>query len=89
MIINSLSQVPNEVRNQLSILRRLANVTKIDSNLHHSMGEYIIHAAEINKSFELKEREELINMLPYQMREEFLRQSSKNFCTTLPFFYML
>jgi hypothetical protein len=57
--------------------------------LHHTIGEYIIHAAEIKKTFEVAERNQLIKMLPSQMKEEFIEQSSKNFCAKLPFFFML
>jgi hypothetical protein len=32
---------------------------------------------------------QLIQMLPSQMREEFIEQNSKNFCASLPFFFML
>lgn len=44
-IINQLARTPNEVKHQLSVLRRLAEVSKIDQNLHHSIGEYIVHSA--------------------------------------------
>lgn len=50
-ILQSLNQGPEEVRNQLSVLRRLAAATEIDENLHHTIGEYIIHAAEIKRTF--------------------------------------
>jgi hypothetical protein len=53
------------------------------------MAEYIMHAAEIKRSFEINERKELISKLPSQMREEFLEQSSTNFFKCMPFFCFL
>lgn len=68
-IFNNLVESPNQVKAQLSVLKRLAKETKLDPKLHHSIGEYIVHSAEIKRSFELKERAELIEMLPSQMKE--------------------
>jgi len=39
------------VHSQLSTLRRIAAVSGITEGLHHQMAEYIVHAAEIKKSF--------------------------------------
>jgi hypothetical protein len=44
-IINQLAKTPNQVRHQLSVLRRMVEVTKINESLHHSIGEYIVHSA--------------------------------------------
>lgn len=52
-IISLLSEGDEEVSNQLSTLRRLAVNTNISENLHHAMAEYIMHAAEIKRSFEI------------------------------------
>lgn len=50
-IIAQLTAADELVHSQLSTLRRIASVSGITEELHHQMAEYIVHAAEIKKSF--------------------------------------
>lgn len=67
-ILQNFNEIPGQVRSQLSTLRRLVKANKVDWQLHNQIGEYIVHAAEIKKTFEVEERNKLIEMLPSQMR---------------------
>lgn len=53
------------------------------------MAEYIVHSAQIQRSFEFEERKNLIERMPMQMREEFLFQNANFIFKSLPFFNLL
>ena len=88
-IIGLLNESTIEMRNELSVLRRLARVTEMSEELHNEIAEYIIHSSAIKNMYEIEERRALIRKLPEQMREEFQSQSSQRFFKHVPFFWML